>query len=336
VAFILIGYAAAAMLADADHAWTGLLLGTATALLAAGTRSGWPLAGAIGGLLAARIVSRAGQSAGGPWFWGGFAGPFVLLLGSGLFYVPQPGFDQWHLPGLDSRAAVSTVTVVASSIALAAIGYGAERAWVMLGPRMAARLYVFRPVVVAGAIGIALTLAASAAVQLPVIPPIEGLSPDLRNYVGRVLLSVLTIARVSGADFFAWTSFLGAFGWLDTLLPPRLLTGLTVLGSLSAIWLLVSAARDADGRRGAIAVLAGLGILASVAGCAIGSYGLNRNIHGRYLLGPYVVAIALLCNAPMLAPVRWLSGTARASALVVFVLAVHAIAVWVVLGRYFG
>ena len=336
VAFILLAYAAASMLVTPDNEGTGLLLGLATALIAAGTRSSWPLAAVVGGLLAARVISRRDES-GRPWFWVFFAGPVLLLFGCGVLRVPQPLYDQWHLPGLDPRASFQARTIIGATALTAIAGYGFERAWALLRRRTGLGLGAFRLASMGGALGIGATLVASLFLQLPATPELEGLhSIGLWSYIRGVLASVLTTARVGDSDFFVWTSFLSGFGWLDTALPQRLVAALTVLGAGAAIWLLVAVARDKDDRRAAILAFAGLGIVAGVVGCAVGSYGLNRNIHGRYLLGPYLVAIALLSVAPVLSPVRRLSGGVRASALLALMLAIHAVAACVILRRYFG
>jgi len=336
VAVILIGYAAAAVLSNPDAGWPGLLLGAAAALLAAGTRAGWPMGAAIAAVAAARIVSRSPESGAAPWFWVGFVVPTCLLFGGGLLRVATPWYNQWHLPGFDPRVPVRTMTVMAATAIAGLVGFGVERAWVFITRRMTIGLTAFRLVTAAMALWMGLTLLLSMFVPLPSIPGIEGTtSMGLREYVVRMLMSVLTTPRAAGADFFGWTTFLSGFGWIDTFVPQRLLTALTVVGALAAMWLLTVLSGEKDGRRSATVAVVSAGIIVSVIGSGIGAYGLNRNLHGRYLLGPYLVGIALLCSGPALLPIRRIPAAVRTFVLLAAVLAVHVVAIWVVVGRYF-
>jgi hypothetical protein len=335
-AFLLIGFACASLLADGGSAWTGLALGTAAALLAAGTRAGWPTAAAIAAAGAARIIANPLQSGRPALFWSGCVGPTVLLFGTGLLHVSAPWYNQWHLPGLDPRLPVHSGWVIGAVVILGGVGYAGEVAWSRVMRRCGGLPPFVSAVGTAFAVWIAATLVLSVFVQLPSMPTLETATEmPLRQYLVGLLKCIITTPRAAGADFFAWTTFLSGFGWLDTFLPQRLLSVLTMIGSVNAIWLLTTIAVQRDSRRGAIVAIVTVGALVAILGSGVGAYGLNRTLHGRYLLGPYLAVIGLLSAGPAILRVDRARPLARTSLLLACVLGVHAAALWTIAGRYF-
>jgi hypothetical protein len=329
VAFVLIAFAAGGLLLNPDDDRIGMILGLSAALVAAGTRNGWPLAALVAALLCARIMARFGSAGPSLRFWAAFAAPTLVLFGTGILSVPIPSYDQWRLPVrpeiLMNRAAVVTATA-----ATAALGLAIE--WALCRPTLKAAVPLgpFRVVTGAVAAWIVAMLVASPFVQLPLMQAIDAGPAD---YVWRVLMTIVTTPRVTGPDFLLWTSFLGTFGWVDTQLPELMRTALTVAASLAGAWLLRGISRDPDARRSAVVCLAGAGILASLVGCALGAYGMHRAVHGRYMLGPYLAAIGLLGALPIWGKL----GRARAETVVLtMTLAIHAVSARVILERYFG
>jgi hypothetical protein len=329
-AFVAIAGAGLGVLTNPRDNRLGLLLGGATALVIAGTRNGWPMAAPIAAVLLVRIVGRRGEDGSGWTFWTGFAAPTLLLFGLRILSIPVPFYEQWRF-AIRPETLMSRTSVVATT-ALIAVG-GASIEWLLAGrgqrPSRAIRVLAWSG---AGWMGAMLLL--SAFVELPRVQPIETVSAaGPLAYVQHVLTSALSQPRVSGADFLLWTSFVGGFGWIDTLLPQSFVASLTIVLSAAAIYLLVHVARNDDPRLGTGLLLIAGGVLVGLIGCALGAYGLQRNVHGRYMIGNYLVILALLGALPLWAKL----GRVRSELVVLAVaLAGHAVALSVIASRYFG
>jgi hypothetical protein len=294
------------------------------------------MAATIAAAAAARIVAGSPQDERRWTFWTGFAAPTVLLFGTRVFHVPAPSFNQWHLAGVDVRAAIPSSWIIGVVATFGVLGYVIERAWLALVRRTGVTPRYFRLMAAGLAVWIAGTLVLSLFVQFPSMPTLEAVREmPLRDYLVRLLYCVVTTPRLRGPDFFGWTTFLSGFGWLDTFLPERLLSIITAAGAALAIWLLASTAVERDGRRAAVVTIVAAGALITVIGCGIGAYGLNRTLHGRYLLGPYLAGIGLLGAGPAILPARRMTPAAYTSVLLACVLGIQAAALWVIAARYF-
>jgi len=143
----------------------------------------------------------------------------------------------------------------------------------------------------------------------------------------------LSSLRLRNPDLLLSTSFWGGFGWIDAVLPTWLVIALGLVMAAGLVLTGLSIARRRDARHAIwIAILAAGGVM-SLAAYAISNYFLNRNLHGRYLLGLYVAALATAWTVP-------LQGADRAAprlrlAVVAAVVLVHAYALPFVLLRYF-
>lgn len=342
-AFVVAGYGAVLLLEPSGAAGraAGPLLGVAIALVAAGPRSGWPSLVAVAALGAGRMLSAPRERTRSPgdtlWFWSGLAVPGIVLFGTRLLWIPSPSYDQWHLTSVDPRAGISSASFLLALSGGACCGALGE--W-LLGrvvsiPRALA--YVARACAAAGAVAIAATLAWSTWARLPMLKTVESVAPDSAlAYVQSVLVTLGTWARVSGFDFLTWTSLWGGFGWADAILPAAAISIVTVLAAGAAMLTSIAAARSADGRQAVVIVCGVAGLAASAAAAALSSYGLHRNVHGRYLIGACVIGLCLLVAPAVLAPGRRVPPWVRATALLAFCGGVHAFALMFLLEKYFG
>ena len=133
-----------------------------------------------------------------------------------------------------------------------------------------------------------------AALLLPLlpIPDIQGqpLRDGLGVYVSRVLYSFLEGFGPGGADPFVTTSFWGLFGWLDTQLPDWML-GIMRIGCGLGVVLFVTAISREGGILTASALVGSVAAMVAVIG--VGYYLVDYNVHGRYLIGAYLIILVL-------------------------------------------
>ena len=335
-AFVLVAYACVTVIGHPNATPVAALLGVALALIFSGSRSGWPMGSVIVMACAVRVLTANAAKEETLRFWSLIALPSIVLIGSGLLHVPSPAYNQWHLSGLDPAAPFNSGTLLVGTVGGSLAGYGLER----LRPRVAGidRAIAWCRYLALGLAGwFAFTLVASTIVPMPGIPWLEGnTTMGLGEYVRHALASAATIARVGHTDYFVWGSFLAGFGWLDVFLPDGVIAGLTIAASIVAIVTVLALARQRDGRRSAGLLLILSGVLLSIAGSAVGAFAMNRNLHGRYLLGPHLVGIAVLCGGLALLPPRRLAASTRAALLLCALFAVHGVAAWVIVRRYFG
>jgi hypothetical protein len=224
-------------------------------------------------------------------------------------------------------------------------GIGVELAGRAL--RLRARTWLRRPRaaavrVVPAAIAVALVLiaAASLAIDLPMTHYFDPLErPPLGAYVGEAFATLLTSVRLRHPDLLLSTFFWGGFGWLDAILPQSIVIGLLAGGGTLALGLLAAIRRSGDERRAVWLAWLGAGWLTAFALTAVASYYLNRNLHGRYLIGVYLTCVAVVATAPAIArEARGNYSWARPMAigtLAIVCAALHAFALSVILARYF-
>jgi hypothetical protein len=339
-AFIMTGYAAFALAMNAPSRWHGPVLGLALALIAAGPRHGWPALVIVAALAATRLVSSPAprdSHAGTAWLWGGLAAPAVVLLASRFLWIPSPFYEQWKLTGFDPRSGLSSASFLTLLGAAALTGALLERliARLPLVPRAAA--WIARTICAALAVTIVVTLAASIWIDLPDLKPVETAKPDSAlSYTRSVLLALVTAARVRSFDFLTWTSLWGGFGWADAVLPSPAVAIVTVTIAAAGALTLVTAARQRDAAIARAASLGLLGIAASIAAAAISSYGLHRNVHGRYLLGACVIGLCLVVAPWWVGDGRRAPRGGRTAVLLGLCCALHAYAIGFLLEKYFG
>lgn len=339
-AFVLVGHTCLLLRHGASGRLTGPVLGLAVALIAAGPRSGWPALLFIAAAGLARIVSDPEGTprtlADAAWFWGGLVAPALVLLGTGLLWIPSPFYEQWHLDTFDPRTGLSAGTFLLGLAAGAGAGFAAE--WlVRLAPALPRALgFIARVFCAVGALGILATFMWSAFAPLPVLPTVESVPfESALDYVRAVLLPLATAARFRGFDFLTWTTLWGGFGWADAILPAAAIAVATVFALGTAAITLARDARNGDGRAALLTVSGVLGLAGGIAAAAYSSYGLHRNMHGRYLLGAAVVGLCLLTTPALLAG-RRVSNAGIAAVLLSLCCGLHAFSLMFLLEKYFG
>ena len=336
-AFVLAGYAAFALAMNVSSRWCGPMLGLALALVAAGPRNGWPVLPTVAALAASRLATRAAVEtprADTIRFWGGLAAPAVILFASGLLWIPSPFYEQWRLTEFDPRAGLSSGSFLAGLLAGALVGGLLER-FARSMPFLSRGVgSIARVLSVLTGITIVATIATSIWIDLPVVPPVEATPPaSALSYMRSVLAAVTTAVRVRGFDFLTWTSLWGGYGWANAILPQPAVAIVTVAGAFAAVATLSRAARQHHGAMATVVMLGLLGILVSIAATAVSSFGLQRNVHGRYLLGPCIIGLCLLA-APWWT--RESRRGARTAVLFGLCCGLHAYAIGFLLEKYFG
>jgi hypothetical protein len=332
----------------------GLPLGLVTAVVAASGRSAGPIVAVVAAALLCRILlgtrgttTSTSALARAALFWGGW-GLGVL----GWVALSTPAYralvsETAHRSSALSELATWVDHPAASLLVLAMLGCAGE-------------LLVSFTRVISGRLGLALSnawvppvayaillaglgsVASSALLRFPVLAPLG--TPDARTadaYAREVLLVMATSLRVGPPDLLLVTSFWGAFGWIDTLLHPILVTGMVLATAAAGAVLLLEIARARDGRRlVALGLLAG-GLVLSLGLYAASAHAMSRNLHGRYLIGWYLTVIAVAWSAG-LAPGEHSAGRetrrvrpADPRFLVALGGAIHATALLTILWRYF-
>jgi hypothetical protein len=198
-----------------------------------------------------------------------------------------------------------------------------------------------------GAFVVGLSMTVSIFIQYPAAP-----APDQAHvlapgrYVAEMLLAGLTMFRFGHPDFMTSTSFWSGFGWLDTLLPERMVTGLAVGTGVALLVTLLWIARASRGPAGAYFFLLMVGLVAAFAATAFGvirampasAQEESASLHGRYLLGVYICLVSLCWHCLP----RISGGMARRPREIVLTacgflsVAIHTFALVTILNRYFG
>jgi hypothetical protein len=149
-----------------------------------------------------------------------------------------------------------------------------------------------RMLVLGLAAAMAASLLLSVFLQFPHLQRREAWTPaSPGEYVGAALGAALTPFRLRDPDFLTWTSLWGAFGWVDRMLAAPVVVALAAATALAGIVTLMRAARGAQAPWILLFIVS---CAASVAVYGLVSYGLARNLHGRYLLAMFVVLQAVL------------------------------------------
>jgi hypothetical protein len=344
--------------------WTGLPLGLAIAVMLSGNRSSLPLLAVVALVLLTRIVlsTRDAERKGtASWiFWLGFG------LGASVFFALV---KRAHLPAMFAEISRSGAQGVPAAVewyvgnpwalgCLVAVGVLGEAAFRLVRSRMAEPLVScvarIASVAVAGlAAAVVLSMLGSLVfafphvlmIQPPNLPVLVANPPSPRAYAAQVLVTGLTFFRLKEPDLYLVWSFLGGFGWFDTVPPPVFLTGLVVLIGVSSVALSLYLVRARDHRRitWLFAVFLGCGV--SLVLYALSCYSIPVNLHGRYLIGWYLCWLSLALSAPAVLPsVRQAShaepGAAhsllpRVAVLLVLCGVIHVYCLSFILRRYF-
>lgn len=158
------------------------------------------------------------------------------------------------------------------------------------------RLYLnlIKYISISAAFYILIVLLISNKQKLPFIPNIELYKDiNIETYLKQTFLSFLSFFRMRNNDYFLQVSFFGGFGWLDTL-PPELLIGIcsSSIGIfLTYKWFKIGVEKNTNLFLGYLFLFFGLAI--SLLIYAGANYYTDRvNLHGRYLIGFYLIIIS--------------------------------------------
>jgi hypothetical protein len=340
VGFVLLGAAVISLFAACTTGVeAGLAIGLSAALFAAGPRSAWPMAPMLAAVLAGRVLLQpAAALRETALFWAAVAAPVLVLFGIGVLFVPGQLYEQWRFEGFQPARGASNLAVAGGALVVAVFGLGLERLWTTFAARVWGARWItgaVRGLAGAAALAVAGVAAASLFVALPHVPKIHLWTGSAREFVTHVTTTVLTAGRLADLDLLTWTSFMGTFGWIDTLLPDGLNVAVTAMWALAVVALLLWVMRKGDAVRGVWVGLVAAGFIAVVAVSAASLFGMGRSLQGRYLLGGYTVVLMLAGSAPAL-----MLGAAHINrwtlALVGGIAVVHGITITVLLHRYFA
>jgi hypothetical protein len=353
--YVVLAGIVAAMVLDGRRVYLlGLPLGLTIAAILGGGRSGLPLVAFFGAVAAGRLL--LGSPPTGTLrddrrqaviFWAGMG---LGLATFELLSTPQfraglwPG-DAGRVPAWFRQAAEFLRRWPASVLVFAPVGFALDCVIAAvrrrLGSPPALARSLVRLVCYAGAAAIACSLIASAFITYPALDTIE-ISPPAgaRAYAIKVLAVALSGVRLSHHDLLLSSSFWAGFGWIDTLPGDRFVSLVVLLSAAAAVATLVLTARTRNVRRTLwFAVLAG-GCLAALVFFALSSYYVQRNLHGRYLVGLYLSILGVCWSSAALLPrtpalTRWCAGLNREWLLAMLVAGIHVWALRFILLRYF-
>lgn len=357
--YVLLACVVAGLFVDGSRThWLGLPFGLSCSLMLAGGRAAGPLVVFLAAVLLARAIVGTRDAAGVPgtrasaWrhalvFWGGAAaGASVLILLSteeftrGLFPRDASQTQGWFRSAARLlREQPWLVALLAPAGCVVEVGIARMRAWLHRRGWNAGR--AARMMAYGGAAALAGIAVASLVVEMPRLTRLVFTRvsvPPLVPYVADVLAVFSTSVRLRHPDFFLSTSFWGAFGWTETQLPSGMVTALVGLFGALAVLLLVRVGRSRDVRKTIWIMLLWAGSFGAVVLYAVSSHYLYRNLHGRYLVGLYLSGLAVVLTASLRLPaaVPDPDGPRGAGLAVAGLLAaIHAVALAVVLCRYF-
>ena len=337
-AYILFSCAVVATIFDRGRpVWVGLFLGASVATMFLLSRSALPMIAMVAVVLAGRLLFGQGRR----MFCVAFAGSALAVVATFIEplykdyvrkilqqYLAGKARLWWVAAGMSGAVAV-TVAAVRARIA-GTFAADSRRA------RMMERLSMGAGWCAAAAITAMVVL--SVKVDLPTLAVFdETRPPPLRHYVRDALLAGTTIFRAQRPDYLTSTTFWSGFGWLDTILPDWVTITLTISTAFASVISLLGLAirRNIVGILWAAAIAAGF--VASLALYAVATATLLRDLHGRYLIGLYVVMLPLCWSVLMVhAPTTMRRGhLSRWEVFLSAALAIHAYSLSFVLGRYF-
>ncbi len=292
--------------------WAGLPLGLAMALMLAANRSSLPMTAVIAMALLVRVLLGT-RGARKPVnaaliFWLGLGigcSVFGLLIEKAFLneiavqlraVLPRAIEGRW-VSVLAHPGVLVGGAIVAALVEIALHGVR-SRAAALLGGRSAVVTTIAAGIV---ALAVLASLLGSIAATPPHVPMIQRPDaiafvpnpPSRQAYVVDVVTTALTVFRLREPDLYLYTSFMGGFGWVDTVPPAPFLIGLTVATGIALAVLAVQLVLTKDLRRTAWLYTLFAGIMAAIALYAVSCYAMPVNLHGRYLIGWYLCWLAI-------------------------------------------
>jgi hypothetical protein len=301
-AYALIASACLILLADGRRAhFAGFPLGLGLALAIASTRSALPMLVLASIVAMTRLVLGSKEKGLLPAtiFWSG--------IGAGAAALSWFLTDRYSLgimsdlartaPRVGAAAAFASshplVIAVAAMIAVAGLekgGHVLRRRWGAQVRPIVAR--TIGPACLIGMVLVIANLTASLFLPLPhLTSAAEPSSIAVTGYVLQTLATAATPFRLMDPDFLLSTTFWGAFGWVDTILPSFMLGLLSVSCAVATLVMLRELSRTKDVRRFCWLVAMTFAFFATLAVYAAAMFWTAPDLHGRYLIGAYLIAV---------------------------------------------
>ena len=356
LAYVFIAAIAVGLFFDTSRAYLlGLPLGIGCSIALASGRNALPFMPMIGALCIGRAMlgSRDDRSGGDDrrrsmWFWAGLA--------AGLSVYPLMSTAEFR-GGLwppDARQMSERLRDVAeflrrypwTLVALTPIGFAIERASAVLrrrlGPPSRPTLGLIRVLAYGAAVAVVANLIASVFTQLPVLWNAELVrTSSVRVYVDHVLQVAASGFRLAGHDVYLSRLFWGGFGWVDAVPGDAFVSLMVMLAAAGVVVTMVHTARARQTRPAVWLALMAIGWGVALVAYAASTYYLHRNLHGRYLVGPYLLTLGICWSSIARFPQMALPGRFRALSiarewlLLAAVAAIHAYALRFILLRYY-
>ena len=350
-AYALIASACLILFLDGPRAhFAGFPLGFGLALAVASSRSALPMVVLVSVVAGTRLVIGGKAKGVGPAaiFWGG-----VCLGAAALIWLLTRPYADGIISDLIltaprasaavsvalSHPLLSAIAVAAAGALLEGVSGALRRRWGRWGRQVVER--AIAPVCLMGIAAVAATLVASAFMKLPhLTPAVTASSVKTQTYILQAVATAATPFRLKDPDFLLSTTFWGAFGWVDTILPEIVLALLSLSCAFATVVMLRALSVTKDVRRFCWLTATVVAFFATLATYAAAVLWTAPDIHGRYLIGPYLVALMLAWSPALCVEDRGAvsAGTAcdwvaRAAWLVLGV--GHATALVTILTRYF-
>lgn len=342
---------------DRNSHYMGLSIGLGAAAILLTTRSALPMSALVAVMLLMRALlgSRGGNHPvrEAAVFWGGLslaaACFFTVASVPHLTRILETGaqitarFPDLWAPArwlLDHPWVVGVAGVpLAGWLLEATTALGRRRLQRVLAPAATAVAPVVCFAIVAA---IAASLLGSWWWDYPDVENIQSpLAPGLGRYTGQVVIGMASMFRLRHSSTFLSDSFWAGFGWLDTMPGDWFVAVLVTLTAASLMTFLGITAVTRNVRRSVWLVAFIGGSLVTFAFYAFSSKQIVSNLHGRYLMPWFVVALAVFWIPVAMAGDQLASrtmtgaGPARPAALLALILSVHAYCLCFILQRYF-
>ena len=197
-----------------------------------------------------------------------------------------------------------------------------------------------RGVALAAAAAALAVFGASLFVRYPELPLyVAPNRPSAAEYMRQAVLACATFLRFGRPDWLTSVTFFAGFGWLDSVPAVHLVSTIASASGMMLVLLLVWAARMRSLRTLVWLGFAVVGFLASAAVYALSLHGaMASDLHGRYLLGLYLCALAICwtgAGRTAGAPGSRLA-VAFTTAAVTCAIAIHVYSLRLILSRYFS
>jgi len=160
------------------------------------------------------------------------------------------------------------------------------------------RASIVRVIAYAAAIAMGAWVIASPWLRHPILIPIdrERLT-SLDEAIAQILPPMLAWTRFGRPDVLTSATFWGGFGWLEKLLPEGLVSALAGASGLALAALLAWVGWRRSGRALFWLACAAAGYVISAIAYAYTARLIFTDVHGRYLLGLYLAALAIAWSA---------------------------------------